>query len=54
LLQPVAKHKIFYGAFAAIHLLALDAKTSVATSLALNLQMSLIEIKFCKKMVQQK
>jgi len=35
-------------------LLALNAKASVATSLALILQMSLIEIKFCKKMVQQK
>ncbi|MDR7089595.1 hypothetical protein [Cellvibrio fibrivorans] len=48
------KHKIFYGAFKNTHLLALNAKLSVASSLAPNLQMSFTDVIFCKKMVQQK
>lgn len=43
----------FYGAFNAGQVLNLNARLSVATSLALNLQMSFIAIIFCKKMVQQ-
>jgi len=35
-------------------MLVLNAKQSVASSLALNLQIFLIEKFFCKKMVQQK
>jgi hypothetical protein len=35
-------------------LLTLNAKASVATSLAPNLQMSFVDVIFCKKMVQQK
>ena len=43
------KHKIFYGAFNNAHLLILNAKPSVATSLAPNLQMSSKDVIFLQK-----
>ncbi len=47
------KHKIAIGAFNKTRLLALNAKASVAPSLAPNLQMSLMYVIFFPKMVQQ-
>lgn len=51
--QTLGRTQNFYGAFNLAQVLNLNAKLSVATSLALNLQMSFIAIVFCKKMVHQ-
>jgi hypothetical protein len=47
--QTRMKHKKFYGAFNSIYLLALNAKPSVVSSLAPNLQISFVRDIFLQK-----
>ena len=47
--QTQVEHKIFHGAFNNTGLLTLNAKPCVVTSLAPNLQMSLMDVIFLQK-----